>query len=115
MNLSQLDWVGLAVATVLVIVWLVRLEGRVNGKADSSHVQAVAASVETVKASGENMKSDIGALHQSAKAGEETKIEVVRLQEQIKHLTNLFEKWLQPPTPQAVPQRRRRTTTVEEG
>jgi hypothetical protein len=114
MNLSQLDWVGLAVATVLVIVWLVRLEGRVNGKADASHVQAVAAAIDTVKASGENMKTDIGALHQSAKAGEETKIEVVRLQEQIKHLTNLFEKWLQPSGQQSVPARRR-TTTVEEG
>lgn len=115
MNITQLDWVGLAVAAVLVIVWLVRLEGRVNAKADSSTVQTASAAVDAVRATVDNTKSDISSLQQAAKAADETKIEVVRLQEQIKHLTDLIEKWLRPTPPAAQSTRRRRTTTVEEG
>jgi uncharacterized coiled-coil protein SlyX len=51
--------------------WLVRLEGKV--------------------ATADNR---IKTLEDQAKASEETKIEVVRLQEQIKNLTNLLERYL---------------------
>lgn len=56
------------------IVWLVRLEGRINA------VEAKAS-------------ARIDTLEVAAKGHEDTKIEVVRLQEQIKHLTDLLERY----------------------
>jgi hypothetical protein len=134
MNLS-IDVIALVIGAVLAIVWLVRLEGRLNGKADASTVQTVAASVDTIKASTiaavdavrastvaavdhikssvDGAKSDIAVLQQAAKAADETKIEVVRLQEQIKHLTDLIEKWLRPAVPNG-PGRRRSPTSASD-
>lgn len=66
--------VTLALAAVGGIVWLVRLEGRLN---------AISGRVDVVEI--------------AAKAHEETKIEVVRLQEQIKHLTALIERLIDKP------------------
>lgn len=54
-----------------VTVWLVRLEGKVS-QADSK----------------------IGTLQTQAKASEETKIAVVRLEEQVKNLVGLLERYI---------------------
>lgn len=64
-------------ALVGVTGWNVRLEGRVN-----------AAEKETMRLKQEDIKD----LKETAKASEETKIEVVRLQEQIKNLSGLLER-----------------------
>lgn len=72
--------VTLGLAGVTVIVWLVRLEGRVNGKATSEQVSAVVAIV--------------AALQAKEASHDQTRDEVIRLQEQIKHLTNLIERLL---------------------
>jgi HAMP domain-containing protein len=82
MNLS-LDVIAGVIGAVLVIVWLVRLEGRVNAKADSERVAVVA--------------SEVVALQVQATAHAKMNDEVIRLQEQIKHLTDLIERWLKPP------------------
>jgi hypothetical protein len=79
MNLS-IDVIALVIGAVLAIVWLVRLEGRVNGKADSTSVVVT--------------NEKVAALEASAKVHESTKEEVIRLQEQIKHLTGLIQGWL---------------------
>lgn len=80
--------VTLGLAGVAVIVWLVRLEGRVNGKASAEVVSALTAVVAAL---------------QAKEAGHDnTRDEVIRLQEQIKHLTNLIERLL--------PATRRKTT-----
>lgn len=65
---------AVVLAAIAGIAWLVRLEGRVTSVAARA-----------------------SALEEAAKAHAETKIEVVRLQEQIKHLTELIERWLGPP------------------
>jgi hypothetical protein len=75
-------WIALAVAGVGAIVWLVRLEGRVNSKADADRVVT--------------LEAEVAALKVSAKTADDTKMEVVRLQEQIKHLTDLIEKYFVP-------------------
>lgn len=70
----------LGLAGVAFIVWLVRLEGRVNNKASSELVSALTAVVTAL---------------QAKEAGhDQTRDEVIRLQEQIKHLTNLIERLL---------------------
>jgi hypothetical protein len=69
-----------ALAVVAFIVWLVRLEGRVNTKASDGVVSALTAVVTAL---------------QAKEAGHDnTRDEVIRLQEQIKHLTNLIERLL---------------------
>lgn len=62
------------------VVWLVRLEGRVTALAAMSETQAAA-----LKAAIEGHSA--------------TTIEVVRLQEQIKHLTDLIERYFVPASP----------------
>jgi len=70
----------LGLAGVTFIVWLVRLEGRVNNKASSEIVSALTAVVTAL---------------QAKEAGhDQTRDEVIRLQEQIRHLTNLIERFL---------------------
>jgi len=78
---------ALVVAGVTAIAWLVRLEGRVNGKATSEQVGAVAAQIAAVA-------GIVGALQAKEAAHDNTRDEVIRLQEQIKHLTNLIERLL---------------------
>ena len=78
---------ALVVAGVTAIAWLVRLEGRVNGKATSEQVGAVAAQIAAVA-------GIVSALQAKEAAHDNTRDEVIRLQEQIKHLTNLIERLL---------------------
>lgn len=79
--------VTLGLAGVAVIVWLVRLEGRVNGKATSEQVGAVVGQVAAVA-------GIVAALQAKEASHDQTRDEVIRLQEQIKHLTNLIERLL---------------------
>jgi hypothetical protein len=78
-----------------VVIWAIRKEGVINAHStklaenDTAHA-ALAARVEA-----------------KAAAHNETKIEVVRLQEQIGHLTRLIERWGEPDPPK----RRPRPTT----
>jgi enamine deaminase RidA (YjgF/YER057c/UK114 family) len=76
-----------AAAAVAFIAWLVRLEGRVNGKATSDQVSTVSGQIGTVAAI-------VATLQAKEAAHDNTRDEVIRLQEQIKHLTNLIERLL---------------------
>ncbi len=80
MNLDPGTLVTLGLAGVAVIVWLVRLEGRVNHKASAEQLAALLAIV--------------SALQSKEASHDQTRDEVIRLQEQIKHLTNLIERLL---------------------
>ena len=80
MTLDAGTLVTIGFACVAVIIWLVRLEGRVNGKATSEQVASVVAIV--------------AALQAKEASHDNTRDEVIRLQEQIKHLTNLIERLL---------------------
>lgn len=73
-------FVTLGLAGVAVIVWLVRLEGRVNHKASAEQLAALLAIV--------------SALQSKEAAHDQTRDEVIRLQEQIKHLASLIERLL---------------------
>ena len=72
--------ISLLLAGVAAIVWLVRLEGRVNTLNTLTDTQGAA-----LKAAIEGHSA--------------TTIEVVRLQEQIKHLTDLIERYFVPASP----------------
>lgn len=72
--------VTVGLAAVAVIVWLVRLEGRVNHKASAEQLAALLAIV--------------SALQSKEAAHDQTRDEVIRLQEQIKHLASLIERLL---------------------
>jgi uncharacterized membrane protein YcjF (UPF0283 family) len=80
----------LGLAGVSVIVWLVRLEGRVNGKATTDQVAQVSAQIATAAAI-------VASLQAKDAAHDNTRDEVIRLQEQIKHLTDLIERLLPSP------------------
>jgi uncharacterized membrane protein YcjF (UPF0283 family) len=80
----------LGLAGVSVIVWLVRLEGRVNGKATTDQVAQVSAQIATAAAI-------VASLQAKDAAHDHTRDEVIRLQEQIKHLTDLIERLLPSP------------------
>lgn len=82
--------VTLVLAAIALIVWLVRLEARVNGKATSDHVGTVSGQIAAVAAI-------VATLQVKEASHDQTRDEVIRLQEQIKHLTNLIERLL--PTP----------------
>jgi hypothetical protein len=79
--------VALGLAAVTVIIWLVRLEGRVNGKATGDQVTQVSGQIGAVAAI-------VATLQAKEAAHDNTRDEVIRLQEQIKHLTNLIERLL---------------------
>jgi uncharacterized membrane protein YcjF (UPF0283 family) len=81
---------ALGVAAVTVIIWLVRLEGRVNGKATTDQVAQVSAQIATAAAI-------VASLQAKDAAHDNTRDEVIRLQEQIKHLTDLIERLLPSP------------------
>jgi hypothetical protein len=74
-------------AGVAFIAWLVRLEGRVNGKATTDQLGGVTAQISALAAV-------VAALQAKEAAHDNTRDEVIRLQEQIKHLTNLIERLL---------------------
>lgn len=77
----------IAASVVAFIAWLVRLEGRVNGKATADQVSQVSGQIGTVAAI-------VATLQAKEAAHDNTRDEVIRLQEQIKHLTNLIERLL---------------------
>jgi hypothetical protein len=96
MTLEPGHLITLGLAGVAVIVWLVRLEGRVNGKATADQLGAVTSQISALAAV-------VAALQAKEAAHDNTRDEVIRLQEQIKHLTDLIERLLPLPT-------RRKTT-----
>jgi hypothetical protein len=81
--------VALGLAAVTVIVWLVRLEGRVNGKATADQASTLAGQLAA-------LAGIVSALQAKEASHDQTRDEVIRLQEQIKHLTNLIERLLPP-------------------
>ena len=90
MTLEPGHLITLGFAAVAVIIWLVRLEGRVNGKATGDQVAAAASQIGAVAAI-------VATLQAKEAAHDNTRDEVIRLQEQIKHLTDLIERLLPPP------------------
>lgn len=91
MTLEPGPLITIGLAGVAVIVWLVRLEGRVNGKATADQVAAVSAQIGAVAAI-------VATLQAKEAAHDNTRDEVIRLQEQIKHLTDLIERLLPLPS-----------------
>lgn len=91
MTLEPGPIITIGLAGVAVIVWLVRLEGRVNGKATADQVAAVSAQIGAVAAI-------VATLQAKEAAHDNTRDEVIRLQEQIKHLTDLIERLLPLPS-----------------
>jgi hypothetical protein len=69
-------------ALVGFVVWLVRLEARVNNKAPAESLAALLAVVTALQA--------------KEASHDQTRDEVIRLQEQIKHLAQLIERLLPP-------------------
>lgn len=92
---------GFVVLTAVVsgVVWLVRLEGKstANALAAKNVSDSLTAHIRA--------QEILAATHADHNAS--TREEIVRLQEQIKHLTNLLERWL-------VPARTRRALTGNE-
>lgn len=90
--------ITLALAGVAAVVWLIRLEGRVN-TAEKVNATAIADCDKEQAA----MRAAFDTFRAEAKVAEkahsETAIEIVRLQEQIKHLTDLIERMVEKPTP----------------
>ena len=82
--MTPANWIAIAALcgplAIASIVWLVRLEGKLGLTAGR-----------------------IDLLETAAKGYGETKLEVVRLQEQIKHLTNLLERYFIHPQPEVRP------------
>ena len=87
MTLEPSHLITLGFAAVAVIIWLVRLEGRVNGKATGDQVAAASAQIGAVAAI-------VATLQAKEAAHDNTRDEVIRLQEQIKHLTDLIHQLL---------------------
>jgi hypothetical protein len=87
MTLEPGHLITLGLAAVAVIVWLVRLEGRVNVKATTDQVAAVSAQIGATAAV-------VATLQAKDASHDNTRDEVIRLQEQIKHLTDLIERLL---------------------
>ncbi len=84
---------------VSAIVWLVRLEGRVN-----SAEKATSALEEDVDEMDKSLRLDIVSIKAradaDAQAHGETTLALVRVQEQLKYLTSLFERhFVEPPVP----------------
>ena len=98
------EYIALGLAAVTFIVWLVRLEGRVNTGEKTDLTNAASAA----KAD-DDLRREI-AVVQAAHAAREAKHDqmndnLIRMQEQLKYLTNLFERhFVEPP---AKPTRRR--------
>lgn len=99
------EQITLALAAVAAIVWMVRLEGRLNTTAK----EAAALTLDLAKAQAKG-EADVAAIRAKADADavkhSDTRDEVIRLQEQIKHLSALIEKWFEPIDPPAAKRRR---------
>lgn len=92
----------LGLAVVAVTVWLVRLEGRGNSNREAVATLRDDMNRATGLINGQMAEMRIKA-EADAKQHNDTGKEIVRLQEQIKHLTDLIEKLVERPA-------RRRTT-----
>ncbi len=79
--------VTLILAAVALIVWLVRLEGRVNTKATTDQIGSVSGQIAAVA-------GIVSSLQAKEASHDQTRDEVIRLQEQIKHLASLIERLL---------------------
>jgi hypothetical protein len=75
--------VTLGLAAVAVIVWLVRLEGRVNAQAEQSKAEIVRLDKEMLAANAR--------VEAESRAHRGTSDALIRLEEAVKHLTRLFE------------------------
>jgi hypothetical protein len=89
MNITPEQLIAGGAAAVAVVTWLVRLEGRVN--AAKAETEAVKLDLIAVKSKAEA----------EAAAHSETTLALVRVQEQLKHLTNLFERQFITPSPRS--------------
>ena len=84
--------VGLAftvfLAVIGVVIWLVRLESKTGATADACRAtaEALAAHAKAQALVGDSHRTSV----------EDIRLEIVRAQEQIKHLTSLVERWLVP-------------------
>jgi len=79
MALEPQHWITLGIATVGFVVWLVRLEGRVNAQKDRIGTLEKDLTAANAKADAES------------KAHRETSDALIRVEEAVKHLTRLFE------------------------
>lgn len=79
MSLQPQQYVTLGLAAIGFVIWLVRLEGRVNGQKDLFGVLKSELDAAKAKAEAE------------AKAHRDTSDALIRVEEAVKHLTRLFE------------------------
>lgn len=95
-------WISLGLACAAAIVWLVRLEGRIN-TAEKTHAADVAQlKLDLARAEAEIAKTerDLGVAISAVKTRQDadalthndTTIALVRMEEQLKHLTGLVER-----------------------
>lgn len=105
-------WIALASLAFLLLtagagglIWLVRLESKTNANAEGlkANAEAVRATAEALSA---HAKAQAMVAEAHGASTNENRIEIVRVQEQIKHLTSLVERWL-------VPSRTRRNISGE--
>lgn len=99
-------WISLGLAAVGAIVWLVRLEARISAtSADlerhEQHAEKVALELAATGAKAEAaLKAEVanleGRIVTAASMHSDTTLQLVRLQEQVKHLTALFERQFAP-------------------
>lgn len=113
MNFSDLNsLLPLALACIMGIGWLFRLEAKAGTKADAATVQLLQAEIAAAKVESVAHKARADVQDAAIKAAldghNSTTIEVVRLQEQIKHLTDMIERLLTRDEQDQAP--RRRTT-----
>jgi len=102
--MSPEAWISLALASVAAIVWLVRLESRINAEERSRTESAHQLRIDTARTEAEiakterDLRVDIAAVKarqdSDAATHSETTLALVRVQEQLKHLTGLVERLL---------------------
>ncbi|MFY8164456.1 MAG: hypothetical protein ACOVKC_09490 [Brevundimonas sp.] len=85
MTLEPGPLITLGLAGVAVIIWLVRLEGRVNGAATTNQLATLTSQISALAAV-------VAALQAKEASHDNTREEVIRVQEQLKHLTSLIER-----------------------
>jgi hypothetical protein len=85
MTLEPGPLITLALAGVAVVIWLVRLEGRVNGTATTNQLATLTSQISALAAV-------VAALQAKEASHDNTREEVIRVQEQLKHLTSLIER-----------------------
>lgn len=112
MTMIDLNQILPTVLAILAgVAWLFRLEAKAGAKADESSLQSVKADVAALKVECGAIKARDDAQDVAIKTATDghnmTTIEVVRLQEQIKHLTEMISRLLPRDDEDAQPRRRR--------